>query len=92
MMKTSWLSFAVVLTVVGLASCRRDPQRADDHHTTPGEAAGKAAYEIKEGAKKAAKEIGKDIKSFSRDAKEGYQEQKQKDLERKRSREAEEKK
>ena len=89
-MKTSGWLLAVTLFLVLSAGCyRRDADRRDDNRTTPGEAAGKAAYTIQQGAKKAAKEIGKDLKTFGHDARQGFQEQKQKDLERKKAREAE---
>jgi hypothetical protein len=70
----------VAFSLAFLAGCNTDDNaRRDDHKQTPGEAVGKATYEIQKDAKKAAKEISKDLKSFGRDAKEGYQQQKQKD-------------
>ena len=82
-MKTLVISFVAMLTLAGLSGCNSDK--------TPGEAAGQAAYEVEKGAKKAAKEISKDVKTFSHDAKEGFKDAKQKDLERKKAREAESK-
>ncbi|HEY3835316.1 MAG TPA: hypothetical protein VGL72_02040 [Bryobacteraceae bacterium] len=70
---------AIALLLTFTAGCSRD-----DRHQTPGEAAGKAAYNIEKGVKKASKEISKDVKSFSRDAHQGFQEEKKKDLQRKR--------
>ena len=72
-MKRSYACLALALAVVALAGC------ADERQKTPGEAAGQAAYTVKKDAEKAAKEIKKDLKSFTHDAKEGYQEAKQKE-------------
>jgi hypothetical protein len=70
------LAIAFVLTFI--AGCNRD-----DHHQTPGEVAGKTAYEVQKDVKKASKELSKDLKSFGHDAREGFQEARQKDLQRK---------
>jgi len=80
--------FGCLFVLMLLTGCyRSEADRRDDRRTTPGEAAGKAAYEIQKNAKKAAKEIGKDLKTFGRDAREGFHEQKQKDVERGKARE-----
>jgi len=44
---------------------------------------------VEKGAKKVAKEVGKEVKTFSHDAKEGFQDAKKKDIEKKKAREAE---
>ena len=75
----------ITLLLTFAAGCSRD--REEQRHQTPGEAAGKAAYNIEKGVKKASKEISKDLKSFSKDAKQGFQEEKQKDIEHKREKE-----
>ena len=78
------------VSMILLAGCTWSRQdRGDDHHQTPGETAGRAAYDIQKNAKKAAKEAAKEIKSFGRDAREGFQEEKHKDIERKKDRERE---
>ena len=65
-----------------LAGCNySDSAHRDDRKETPGEQVGHAAYLAKKDAKKAAEEISQDLKSFKHDAHEGYQEEKQKDLE-----------
>lgn len=73
------IRIAIVASVTLLAACSRD-----DRRQTPGETAGHAAYEIEKGTKKAAKEVSKDVKSFAHDARQGFEEAKQKDAERKR--------
>ena len=73
----------VIAISLVLAGCSRNDRSRDDHHQTPGEAAGKAAYEMEKNAKKAAKEVSKDVKTFAHDARQGFQEAKQKDTERK---------
>ena len=55
----------------------------DQSKETPGEQVGRAAYLAKKDAQKAADELSRDVKSFRHDAKEGYQEEKQKIQERK---------
>ncbi len=73
-----------LLMLAALAGCNSvDSAHRDDSHETPGQVAGREAYEVQKDAKKAAKEISKDLKSFSRDAHEGFQEQKQKEESRK---------
>ena len=77
-------TLAVVFCALTLAGCNvGDSARRGDRKETPGEQAGRAAYEVKEGAKKAATEVAKDLKSFRQDAREGYSEEKQKAQERK---------
>jgi hypothetical protein len=62
-----------------LAGCNYgNSAHRDDPKETPGEQAGRAAYDVQKGAKKAAKELAQDLKSFRHDAHEGYQEEKQK--------------
>ena len=72
--------FTATMLLMILAGCRSEDS---DRRQTPGEAAGHVAYEVEKGTKKAAKELSKDLKSFSHDAKEGFQDAKQKDIERK---------
>jgi hypothetical protein len=79
--------FVVALSLISLAGC--NSKDSADHQQTPGEAAGHAAYEAQKDAKKVAKEAAKEIKSFAHDAKEGFQDAKKKDVERKKDREAE---
>jgi uncharacterized protein HemX len=63
-----------------LAGCnQQDSANRDDRHETPGQQAGKAAYEVEKGAKKAAKELDHDVKTFAHDAHEGFKQQKEKD-------------
>jgi hypothetical protein len=71
--------FAVALTLAVLAGCNWGDAHRDDSHEPPGKVAGREAYQVEQDAKKAAKEVSKDLKSFSHDAREGYQEQKKKD-------------
>jgi hypothetical protein len=83
-MKILPIGMAAILSLAVLAGCTTaDTARRDDReHPSVGEAAGKAAYDIKKGAQKAAKEISKDLKNFDRDAKAGYQQEKSKDANR----------
>jgi hypothetical protein len=67
--------------VLALAGCYQSDSSHRDE--TPGEKAGRAAYQAQQDAKKAAKELSQEVKSFRHDAKEGYEEQKRKDQERK---------
>jgi hypothetical protein len=85
-MKILPTGLAVAFSLAVLAGCNTgDTARRDDgDHRSAGEVAGKAAYEIKKGAQKAAKELKKDIQNFNHDAKEGYREQKAKDAARRR--------
>jgi hypothetical protein len=80
-------TLVIVVALAALSGC--NSSSSADHQETPGEAAGHVAYEVQKDAKKAAKEAAKDIKSFSHDAKDGFQDAKQKDAERKKAREAE---
>jgi len=75
------LAVTIAASVILLTGCDRDK--------TPGETAGHVVYQVEKGAKKVAKEVGKEVKSFSHDAKEGFQDAKQKDIEKKKAREAE---
>ncbi len=72
---TAGLAIASCITLLG---CNSDTAHRDDHNQTPGEQVGRAAYVAKQDAKKAAKELSQDLKSFRHDAQEGYQEEKQK--------------
>jgi hypothetical protein len=75
---------SVTIVLAALVGCQPEPSAQNpDHRPTPGEAAGRTAYEVQQGAKKAAKELSKDLKSFGHDAREGFDEQKRKDLEKK---------
>jgi len=82
------LVVALSLAVVGGCN-RNDSANRDDHQTTPGTVAGHAAYVIEKDAKKVAKEAAKDLKTFGHDAHEGFQDAKQRDLERKKAKEGE---
>ncbi len=75
--------FAVALTLAVLAGCNWGDAHRDDSHEPPGKVAGREAYQVEQDAKKAAKEVSKDLKDFSQDAHKGFQEEKQKDQERK---------
>jgi len=75
------LAVITALSLTVLTGCDKDK--------TPGETAGHVAYQVEKGAKKVAKEVGKEVKSFSHDAKEGFQDAKKKDIEKKKAREAE---
>jgi hypothetical protein len=89
-MKIFVVPFAFAAFLAILTGCgSRDSANRDEHPTTPGTAAGHAAYVIEKDAKKVAKEAAKDIKTFGHDAHEGFQDAKQKDLERKKAKEAE---
>jgi len=79
------LRFAIACSLAALAGCNQ--QNTAHRDETPGEQVGRAAYEAKKEAKKAAQELSKDLKSFSHDAKAGYQEEKQKNGEREKTRE-----
>jgi hypothetical protein len=76
---------AIVLSLAVVAGCntgenaRRENERRENEHRSPGEVAGKAVYDIQKGAKKASKEISKELKNFGHDAKAGFQEEKAKD-------------
>ncbi len=78
-------TLAVVFSLIALAGCNTGDSAHRDKFSSqlPGEAAGKAAYDVQKGAKKAAKELSKDLKSFGQDARQGFQEEKQKDQTRK---------
>ena len=81
MKKNLMLPLAVACGLAALAGCNQgEPAHRDE---TPGEKAGRAAYQAQQDAKKAAKKLSDDLKTFGHDAREGYQEQKQKDQERK---------
>ena len=80
--------FLVAVAAAVLAGCGwGDSAHRDEHRTTPGEAAGKATYYLQKDAKKAAKELGHDLKTFGHDAHEGFQDAKQKDVEKKKAKE-----
>jgi hypothetical protein len=79
-MKNLALRVAVLFSLAVLASCTPgENARRDNEHRSPGEVAGKAVYDIQKGAKKASKEISKELKNFGHDAKAGFQEEKAKD-------------
>jgi hypothetical protein len=78
MKKNIWLPLVLVLALGG---CYQGDSAHRDE--TPGEKAGRAAYQAQQDAKKAAKELSTDLKAFGRDAHEGYEKQKQKDQEKK---------
>jgi hypothetical protein len=89
-MKIFVVLFALAASMFILMGCSsRDSANRDDHPSTPGTVAGHAAYVIEKDAKKVAKEAAKDIKSFGHDAHEGFQNAKEKDLARKKAKEAE---
>ncbi len=76
-MKTFIRCVVVVGTLTLMIGCNMsDTAHRDDRKPTPGEQVGRAAYVAKEDAKKAAKEVTQDLKSFRQDAREGYQEEK----------------
>lgn len=79
-------TLAAALPLLLLAGCNSGDS---DHKKTPGEVVGHAAYEAEKDAKKAAKEVSKDVKTFAHDAKEGFKDAKQKDIEKKKTREGE---
>lgn len=62
-----------------LAGCERGDSAHRDDRRSPGESAGQAAYEVQKDAKKAAKELGDDLKTFRHDAREGYKDAQEKD-------------
>lgn len=70
---------AVAVSLAVLAGCNTGDAHRDGTHRSPGEAAGKAVYDIEKGAKKATKELSKEIKEFGHDAKAGFQQEKAKD-------------
>ena len=74
----------VAMAMAVLAGCSKD-----DHRTTPGDIAGRTAYYAEKGTKKAAKEVGHDLKTFSHDAQQGFEDAERKDLERKKAKERE---
>ena len=80
-MKNLALRLAVAVSLAVLAGCNYGDTtaRRDGDHRSAGEAAGKAAYDIKKGTQKAAKELSRELKDFRRDARTGYQEEKTKD-------------
>jgi len=81
-MKTFAVRLAVACSLAGLAGCNLgNSAHRDDHQVTPGEQAGHAAYVVEKDAKKAAKEVAQDLKTFSHDAREGFKDEKQKDQE-----------
>jgi hypothetical protein len=73
----------IAISFLALAGCYSDTAKREDRHDSPGEATGKAAYNIQKEAKKAAHEAAKDLKTFGHDAREGFQNAKQKDVDRK---------
>jgi hypothetical protein len=80
-MKKLVFRLAVAVSLTALAGCNWGDTNArrDGDRPSAGEAAGKAAYNIKKGTQKAAKELSREIKDFRRDARTGYQEEKSKD-------------
>jgi hypothetical protein len=68
--------FVSFLILVGCG--RADSDRRDEKHSA-GESAGKAAYDVQKGAKKAAKELNDDLKNFRHDAQQGYKEEQARD-------------
>jgi hypothetical protein len=77
-MKAFAAGLAVTISLAMLGGCYSGDS-AREERKTPGEIAGQAAYDIQKGAKKASKEISKDLKSFGHDAREGYHEEKAKE-------------
>jgi hypothetical protein len=75
-MKTGAIAVAVIFSMALFVGC---DSRASDRHETPGEAAGRAAYNVEKESKKAAKELSKDLKTFGHDARQGFESEKRKD-------------
>jgi hypothetical protein len=79
-MNTLAVRLAVACSLAALAGCNLgNSAHRDDHQATPGEQAGHAAYVVEKDAKKAAKEVAQDLKTFGHDAREGFKDEKQKD-------------
>jgi hypothetical protein len=76
--------FVVACGLAFLGGCNSsNSAHRDEQKETPGEKAGRAAYEAQKDLKKAGKEITQDLKDFRRDARAGYDEAKQKHEEKK---------